>query len=76
VRLRAEPQDPLGVRVGDPFFVGRSQRRGAHELSRFPRGPVTMMAFTVADGAITAIRALADPDRLAQIVPSLVTDRE
>jgi len=38
--------------------------------------PVTIMAFTVADGAITAIRAVADPDRLAQIVPSWVTDRE
>jgi RNA polymerase sigma factor (sigma-70 family) len=38
--------------------------------------PVTIMAFTVTDGAVTAIRALADPDRLAQIVPSWVTDRE
>jgi RNA polymerase sigma factor (sigma-70 family) len=38
--------------------------------------PVTIMAFTVADGAITAIHALADPDRLAQIVPSWVTDRD
>ncbi len=35
--------------------------------------PVTVMAFTVADGAITAIHALTDPDRLAQIVPSWVT---
>ena len=34
--------------------------------------PVTVMAFTVADGAITAIRALTDPDRLAQVVPSWV----
>jgi RNA polymerase sigma factor (sigma-70 family) len=34
--------------------------------------PVTVLAFTVADGAITAIRALTDPDRLAQIVPSWV----
>jgi RNA polymerase sigma factor (sigma-70 family) len=38
--------------------------------------PVTIMAFTVTDGAVTAIRALADPDRLAQIVPSWVADRE
>jgi hypothetical protein len=30
------------------------------------------MAFTVADGAVTAIRALTDPDRLAQVVPSWV----
>jgi RNA polymerase sigma factor (sigma-70 family) len=38
--------------------------------------PVTIMAFTVTDGAVTAVRALADPDRLAQIVPSWVADRE
>jgi RNA polymerase sigma-70 factor (ECF subfamily) len=34
--------------------------------------PVTIMAFTVADGAVTAIRALTDTDRLAQAVPSWV----
>ena len=34
--------------------------------------PVTVLAFTVADGAVTAIRALTDPGRLAQIVPSWV----
>jgi Sigma-70 region 2 len=34
--------------------------------------PVTIMAFTVADGVITAIRLLGDPDRLAQAVPSWV----
>jgi RNA polymerase sigma factor (sigma-70 family) len=34
--------------------------------------PVTVMAFTVADGAVTAIRALTEPDRLAQAVPSWV----
>ena len=34
--------------------------------------PVTVMAFTVADGAVTAIRTLTDPDRLAQVVPSWV----
>ncbi len=34
--------------------------------------PVTVMAFTVTDGAITAIRLLTDPGRLAQIVPSWV----
>jgi hypothetical protein len=33
------------------------------------RQPLTIVAFTVTDGAITAIRALADPDRLAQVVP-------
>jgi hypothetical protein len=30
------------------------------------------MAFTVVDGAITEIRTLHAPDRLAQIVPSWV----
>jgi RNA polymerase sigma factor (sigma-70 family) len=34
--------------------------------------PVTVMAFTVTGGAITAIRILADPHRLAQVVPSWV----
>jgi RNA polymerase sigma-70 factor (ECF subfamily) len=34
--------------------------------------PVTVLAFTVASGVVTAIRALTDPDRLAQIVPSWV----
>jgi RNA polymerase sigma factor (sigma-70 family) len=34
--------------------------------------PVTVIAFTVSDDAVTAIRALTDPGRLAQIVPSWV----
>jgi RNA polymerase sigma-70 factor (ECF subfamily) len=34
--------------------------------------PVTVMAFTVTGGAVTAIRALTDPARLAQVVPSWV----
>jgi RNA polymerase sigma factor (sigma-70 family) len=34
--------------------------------------PFTVMAFTVVGGTITAIRVLADPDRLAQAVPSWV----
>jgi len=34
--------------------------------------PVMVMAFTVADGAITEIRTLNAPDRLAQVVPSWV----
>jgi RNA polymerase sigma factor (sigma-70 family) len=34
--------------------------------------PVTVMAFTVADGAIAAIRVLTAPDRLAKVVPSWV----
>jgi RNA polymerase sigma-70 factor (ECF subfamily) len=34
--------------------------------------PVTVMAFTVTGGAITKIRTLTDPGRLAQVVPSWV----
>jgi RNA polymerase sigma-70 factor (ECF subfamily) len=34
--------------------------------------PVTVIAFTVTDGTITAIRALTSPKRLAQVVPSWV----
>jgi RNA polymerase sigma factor (sigma-70 family) len=34
--------------------------------------PVTVLSFTVANGLITTVRALTDPDRLAQIVPSWV----
>ncbi|QKW39071.1 sigma-70 family RNA polymerase sigma factor [Actinomadura sp. NAK00032] len=34
--------------------------------------PVTVLAFTVVDGAVTAIRGLTDPARLARIVPSWV----
>jgi RNA polymerase sigma factor (sigma-70 family) len=34
--------------------------------------PVTVMAFTVTDGAITAIHVLTDPDWLAQVVPSWI----
>jgi hypothetical protein len=36
--------------------------------------PVTVMAFAVTYGAITGIRVRTDPDRLAQVVPSWVTD--
>jgi RNA polymerase sigma-70 factor (ECF subfamily) len=32
--------------------------------------PVSVMTFTVQDGRITEMRSVADPDRLAQIVPS------
>jgi RNA polymerase sigma factor (sigma-70 family) len=34
--------------------------------------PVTVLAFTVADGVVTAIRGLTDPARLGQVVPSWV----
>ncbi|MEV0617334.1 sigma-70 family RNA polymerase sigma factor [Nonomuraea sp. NPDC050404] len=35
--------------------------------------PVTVMAFTVADGVVTAIRMLTDPGLLGQVVPAWVT---
>ena len=35
--------------------------------------PVTVMAFAVTNGAITAIHVLTDPDRLAQVVPSWIS---
>ncbi|WP_026413284.1 sigma-70 family RNA polymerase sigma factor [Actinomadura oligospora] len=35
--------------------------------------PVTVMAFTVESGAVTAIHGLTDPARLGQLVPSWVT---
>jgi RNA polymerase sigma-70 factor (ECF subfamily) len=34
--------------------------------------PVTVMAFTVADGVITAIHLVTGPTRLGQVVPSWV----
>jgi RNA polymerase sigma-70 factor (ECF subfamily) len=34
--------------------------------------PITIMAFTVRDGLVAEIRAVTDPDRLAQLVPSWV----
>ena len=34
--------------------------------------PATVLAFTIADGRISTVRALTNPGRLAQIVPSWV----
>jgi len=76
--------DLVGDRAGPVAQPGR----GLGERQRGPLGvvearvlvpggeggrPVMIMAFTVADGAITAIRTLTDSDRLAQVVPSWVT---
>jgi len=41
-------------------------------LVTFDGRPVSVVAFVVADGRITAIRTLTDPKRLAQVVPSWV----
>ena len=47
--------------------------RGAPGVLILVRGrPITVMAFTVHAGLITEIRAVTDPDRLMQIVPSWV----
>jgi RNA polymerase sigma-70 factor (ECF subfamily) len=78
------PQGPFVVRGAEQ--IARSARVGARPGALRPAvvdglpgllvivdgQPVTVLAFTVANGAVTAIRALTDPDRLAQIVPSWV----
>lgn len=79
------PQGPFAVRGAEQ--IARNARVGARPgaLARpavvdglpgllviVDGQPVTVIAFTVADGVITAIRVLTDPARLAQIVPSWV----
>jgi len=75
------PQGPFLVRGAEQ--IARGARVGAQVRPAVVDGlpgllvivdgqPATVLAFTVADGAVTAIRALTDPDRLAQIVPSWV----
>jgi RNA polymerase sigma factor (sigma-70 family) len=78
------PQGPFVVRGAEQ--IARNARVGARPGALRPAvvdglpgllvvvdgQPVTVLAFTVANGAVTAIRALTDPDRLAQIVPSWV----
>jgi len=79
------PQGPFVVRGAEQ--IARNARVGARPgalahpavvdgrpglLVTVDGQPVTVIAFTVANGSITAIRALTDPDRLAQIVPSWV----
>ena len=79
------PQGPYVVRGAEQ--IARGARVGAHPgalvrpavvdglpglLVIADGKPVTVLAFTVADGVVTTIRALTDPGRLAQIVPSWV----
>jgi RNA polymerase sigma factor (sigma-70 family) len=79
------PQGPFVVRGAEQ--IARNARMGARPgalahpavvdglpgiLVTIDGQPVTVMAFTVVNGAVTAIRALTDPGRLAQIVPSWV----
>jgi len=84
--LRASgPQGPFVVRGAEQ--IARNARLGARPgalvhpavvdghaglLVMVDGQPVTVIAFSIANGAITAIRALTDPGRLAQIVPSWV----
>jgi RNA polymerase sigma factor (sigma-70 family) len=86
VELRGHgPQGPFVVRGAEQ--IARNARVGARPgalvrpavvdglpglLVIVDGQPVTVLAFTVANGAVTAIRVLTDPDRLAQIVPSWV----
>lgn len=79
------PQGPFAVRGAEQ--IARNARFGALSgalvhpavvdglpgllVTRDGR-PVTVIAFTVAGGVITAIRVLTAPDRLAQVVPSWV----
>jgi RNA polymerase sigma-70 factor (ECF subfamily) len=86
VELRAQgPQGAIVVRgAGEVAARARSGARpdalarpalidGAPGVLIMTGGrPVRVMAFTVTGGAITAIRVLTDPQRLAQIVPSWV----
>jgi RNA polymerase sigma-70 factor (ECF subfamily) len=86
VELRAiGPQGTVVVRGADQIAsqarVGARPGALAHQavvdglpgiLITVDGRPVTVLAFTIANSAVTAIRALTDPDRLAQIVPSWV----
>ena len=79
------PQGPFAVRGAEQ--IARGARVGARPgglvrpvvvdglpglLVLVDGQPVTVLAFTVENGAITTIRALTNPGRLAQIVPSWV----
>jgi len=88
VTLRAEGPSWTGEVRGASEVISRARfaagpRAGAHVhpvlvdgapgvLVTMAGRPVTVMAFAVANGVITAIRGLTDPDRLAQLVPSWV----
>ena len=88
VELRGQaPQGSFVLRgareVAAGTRIGSGQRPGARlhpvlvdgapgVLVTMDGQPFTVMAFTVTGGTITAIRALTDPARLAQVVPSWV----
>ena len=62
---RSAPQRP----VMRPVTV----RRSPGMLIILDGRPMFVLTFTVQDGLITEMRSVADPDRLAQIVPSWAT---
>lgn len=81
----SSPQGPFVVRGAEQ--IARNARVGARQdtvvhpavvdglpglLVTVEGRPVTVIAFTIADRTVTAIRVLTDPGRLAQIVPSWV----
>jgi RNA polymerase sigma factor (sigma-70 family) len=79
------PQGPFALRGAEQIVRNArlGARPGARALPAVVDGlpgllvivdgqPATVLAFTVANGAITAIHGLTDPGRLAQIVPSWV----
>ena len=86
VELRAHGPEGTVVVHGADTVAGRARmgaRPGAQTRPAVVDGlpgvlitvagrPVTVMAFTVAGGAIIAIHVLTDSDRLAQVVPSWV----
>jgi RNA polymerase sigma factor (sigma-70 family) len=86
VQLRAEGPSGVNLVRGAEAVAGRAMafRRADARLHPARIGddagvvitvggrPISMMAFTVADGSVRAIRAVSDPARLARLVPSWV----
>lgn len=87
VEMRARGPELNVVVRGAPVVAGRATMFARPDARVHPalvdgipgvlitveRRPVTVMAFTVTSGVITAIRTLTAPSWLAQIVPSWVT---
>jgi hypothetical protein len=51
-------------------------RGAAGMLVLLDHRPISVVAFSVRHGLITEVRSVNDPDRLAQIIPSWVTERQ
>ncbi|MFC6880850.1 MULTISPECIES: sigma-70 family RNA polymerase sigma factor [Actinomadura] len=86
VELRAQSPDGTFVVRGAGEVAAQARRFARPDAKAYPAlvdgvpgvlitvggRPVTVMAFTVADGAVTVIRGLTDPVRLGKAVPSWV----